>query len=65
MLDNLYATVDTLNMKNTTAAAETSQQRLNRLMREAQRRTPVGTTINNKRGTARWNGSAWVYGQNR
>lgn len=40
---------------------ETNQERLNRKMREAQRRLPVGTTINNRRGTARWNGDAWVY----
>jgi len=44
---------------------ETSQQRLDRMMAEAQRRLPVGATIKNSRGTARWNGLAWVYGQNR
>jgi len=42
---------------------ETSQERLNRLMREAQWRIPVGTTRNDKRGTSRWNGLAWVYGR--
>ena len=42
---------------------ETSQNRLNRLMVEAQRRIPVGQTIKNRRGTARWNGLAWVYGK--
>ena len=41
---------------------ETSQDRLNRLMAEAQRRLPIGATIKNSRGTARWNGDAWVYG---
>jgi len=46
-----------------TTKTETSQDRLNRLMREAQWRIPVGKTITNKRGTARWNGSAWVYGR--
>lgn len=42
---------------------ETSQQRLDRMMSEAQRRLPVGATITNKRGTAIWNGTAWVYGK--
>lgn len=42
---------------------ETSQQKLNRLMADAQKRIPVGATIKNSRGTARWNGLAWVYGQ--
>jgi hypothetical protein len=46
---------------NTNAAA--NQDKLNRLMVEAQRRMPVGATIKNKRGTARWNGSVWVYGR--
>lgn len=45
-----------------TTRTETSQDRLDRLMREAQRRLPIGSTITNKRGTARWNGDAWVYG---
>ena len=40
---------------------ETSQQRLNRLMVEAQRRLSVGAAITNRRGAARWNGDAWVY----
>ena len=50
---------------NTSARPETSQERLNRLMAEAQRRLPVGATITNRRGTARWNGDAWVYGKER
>jgi len=49
----------------TTTRPETSQERLNRLMTEAQRRLPVGATITNRRGTARWNGDAWVYGKGR
>ena len=40
-----------------TKQTETSQERLNRMMAEAQCRIPVGTTITNKRGTARWNGA--------
>lgn len=47
----------------TTTRPETSQERLNRLMTDAQRRLPVGTTITNRRGTARWNGDVWVYGR--
>ena len=50
---------------NTTTRPETSQERLNRLMAAAQRRLPVGATITDRRGTARWNGDAWVYGQER
>ena len=50
---------------NTSTRPESSQERLNRLMAEAQRRLPVGATITNRRGTARWNGDAWVYGQGR
>ena len=50
---------------NTSIRPETSQERLNRLMTAAQRRLPVGATITNRRGTARWNGDAWVYGQER
>jgi len=50
---------------NTTTRPETSQDRLQRLMTEAQRRLPVGSTITNRRGTARWNGDAWVYGTRR
>ena len=50
---------------NTSTRPETSQERLNRLMAAAQRRLPVGATITNGRGTARWNGDAWVYGQGR
>ena len=50
---------------NTSTRPETSQERLNRLMAEAQRRLLVGATITNRRGTARWNGDAWVYGQGR
>jgi hypothetical protein len=48
-----------------TTRPETSQERLNRLMSAAQRRLPVGATITNRRGTARWNGEAWVYGKER
>ena len=40
-----------------------NQDKLNRLMREAQSRIPVGQTIKNSRGTARWNGTVWVYGR--
>jgi hypothetical protein len=50
---------------DTTTRPETSQERLHRLMTAAQRRLPVDTTITNRRGTARWNGNAWVYGQGR
>ena len=50
---------------NTSTRPETSQERLNRLMAAAQRRLPVGATITDRRGTARWNGDAWVYGQGR
>jgi len=46
-----------------TTNQETSQQRLDRMMAEAQRRIPYGATIKNSRGTARWNGLAWVYGK--
>lgn len=42
---------------------EANQSKLDRLMVEAQRRLPVGATIKNSRGTARWNGLAWVYGR--
>ena len=49
----------------TSTRPETSQERLNRLMTEAQRRLTIGATITNRRGTARWNGGAWVYGQGR
>jgi hypothetical protein len=48
---------------NNTDSTEANQQKLNRLMREAQSRIPVGTTIKNHRGTARWNGTVWVYGR--
>lgn len=44
---------------------ETSQERLNRLIAEAQLRIPVGTVRKDRRGTSRWNGSAWVYEQAR
>jgi len=42
---------------------EANQAKLDRLVREAQYRIPVGSTITNKRGTARWNGTVWVYGR--
>ncbi len=45
------------------ARQDANQAKLDRLMAEAQRRIPVGATIRNSRGTARWNGLAWVYGQ--
>ena len=48
-----------------TTRTETSQERLNRLMAEAQKRIPVGTVRSDRRGTSRWNGLAWVYGQAR
>ena len=51
--------------KSKRTASIESQQRLDRLMAEAQRRIPYGSTITNRRGTARWNGLAWVYGQAR
>lgn len=41
----------------------TSQERLNAQIAAAQRRLPIGATITNKRGTAVWNGLAWVYGK--
>ena len=50
---------------NISIRPETSQERLNRLMAAAQRRLPIGSTITDRRGTARWNGDAWVYGQER
>ena len=63
-LDNMADIGHVMSM-NTTARPETSQERLNRLMTAAQRRLPVGATITDRRGTARWNGDAWVYGQGR
>ena len=63
-LDNMADIGHVMSM-NTTTRPETSQERLNRLMTEAQRRLPVGATITNRRGTARWNGDAWVYGYER
>ena len=63
-LDNVAAIGHVMCM-NTTTRPETSQDRLNRLMAAAQRRLPVGATITNRRGTARWNGDAWVYGKGR
>lgn len=63
-LDNVADSGYVMSM-NTSIRPETSQERLNRLMTEAQRRLPVGATITNRRGTARWNGGAWVYGQGR
>ena len=50
---------------HTTTRSETTQDRLDRLMAAAQRRLAVGATITNRRGTARWNGDAWVYGKER
>ena len=63
-LDNVADIGHVMSM-TTSTRPETSQERLNRLMTEAQRRLPVGATITNRRGTARWNGDAWVYGQGR
>jgi len=63
-LDNVADIGHVMSM-NTTTRPETSQERLNRLMAAAQRRLPVGATITNRRGTARWNGDAWVYGKER
>ena len=58
-----------MSMKTTNAnkmtKTETSQERLNRLMAEAQQRITIGTVRNDRRGTSRWNGLAWVYGQAR
>ena len=48
-----------------TTRTETSQDRLNRLMTEAQKHLPIGIARNDRRGTSRWNGSVWVYGQAR
>jgi hypothetical protein len=42
---------------------DANQAKLDRLVAQAQSRIPVGATITNKRGTARWNGLAWVYGR--
>ena len=63
-LDNMADSGHVMSM-HTKTRPETNQERLNRLMAEAQRRLPVGATITNRRGTARWNGDAWVYGQDR
>ncbi len=63
-LDNVADSGYVMSM-NTSIRPETSQERLNRLMAAAQRRLPVGATITNRRGTARWNGAVWVYGQER
>ncbi len=63
-LDNVADSSHVMSM-TTSSRPETSQERLNRLMTEAQRRLPVGATITYRRGTARWNGDAWVYGQGR
>jgi hypothetical protein len=63
-LDNVADIGHVMSMNNSTRP-ETSQERLNRLMAAAQRRLPVGATITNRRGTARWNGDAWVYGKER
>lgn len=50
---------------NTTGRSETSQERLNRLLREAADRRAIGTTLKNSSGIARWNGDVWVYGKER
>jgi hypothetical protein len=63
-LDNVADIGHVMSM-NTSTRPETSQERLNRLMTEAQRRLPIGAKITNRRGTARWNGDAWVYGKER
>lgn len=63
-LDNVAAIGHVMGM-STNTRPETSQERLNRLMAAAQRRLPVGATITNRRGTARWNGDVWVYGKER
>jgi len=63
-LDNMAAIGHVMSM-NTTTRPETSQERLNRLMREAADRRAIGTTLKNSSGTARWNGDAWVYGKGR
>ena len=63
-LDNMADGGHVMSM-TTSTRPETSQERLNRLMTEAQRRLAVGATIKNRRGTARWNGDAWVYGKDR
>jgi hypothetical protein len=39
------------------------QAKLDRLIRESQQRLAIGATIKNSRGTAVWNGTAWVYGR--
>jgi len=63
-LDNMADIGHVMSM-NTTTRRETSQERLNRLMTAAQRRLPIGATITNQYGTARWNGDVWVYGKER
>ena len=68
-LDNVADSGYVMSMSSTTETemtrTETSQERLNRLMAEAQARIPVGTVRNDRRGTSRWNGLAWVYEQTR
>ncbi len=66
MADSGYVmSMTTTKESEMTTKTETSQERLNRLMAEAQQRIPVGTVRNDRRGTSRWNGLAWVYGQAR
>jgi hypothetical protein len=52
-----------MDMKNNERTNLANQAKLDCLIREALSRIPVGSTINNKRGTARWNGTVWVYGR--
>ena len=67
-LDNVADSGYVMSMTTTTETemttkTETSQERLNRLLTEAQQRIPVGTVRSDRRGTSRWNGLAWVYGR--
>lgn len=39
----------------------TQQAKLNRLFAEADARRQVDAVVTTKRGTARWNGTVWVY----
>ena len=69
-LDNVADSGYVLTMNTTTETemttrTETSQERLNRLMAEAQQRLTIGTVRNDRRGMSHWNGLAWVYGQAR
>lgn len=50
-----------MRMDSNTTTAKANQAKLDRMIREAQSRLRVGSTITNRRGTARWNGDAWVY----